>query len=184
MRVIAGNYGGRPLKSLPGEGTRPTGDKIKETMFNIIGPYFNGGQVLDLYAGSGALGIEAVSRGMDKAILVDKNRKALQVIKENVEMTKEVEKFEVMQTTSDLALQQLTNRHEPFSLVFLDPPYADQTIEVDIQRMLDGELLTDDVIIVCETASDVNLPEEIGDLAVWRNRKYGKVKLTMYQKGV
>src|SRR5690625_653038 len=71
MRIISGTYGGRSLESLPGRNTRPTGDKLEETMFNIIGPYFSGGKVLDLYAGSGALGIEAVSRGMDEAVLVD-----------------------------------------------------------------------------------------------------------------
>lgn len=183
MRVIAGNYGGRPLKSLPGDSTRPTGDKLKETMFNIIGPYFNGEKVLDLYAGSGALGIEAISRGAKGAVLVDRNRKALQVIKENVEMTKEVEKFETLATASELALQQLSNRQEQFSLVFLDPPYAKQTIEQDIEKMLEGNILADDVKIICETASDVELPEKIGDLVITRNRKYGKVRLTIYQKG-
>src|SRR5690625_1803012 len=77
MRIISGTYGGRRLESLPGRNTRPTGDKLKETMFNIIGPYFSGGKVLDLYAGSGALGIEAVSRGMDEAVLVDNNHTAI-----------------------------------------------------------------------------------------------------------
>lgn len=183
MRVIAGSYGGRPLKSLPGETTRPTGDKLKETMFNLIGPYLNGETVLDLYAGSGALGIEAVSRGALNAVLVDKNRKALQVIKENIGITKEMEKFEVLSSTSKLALQQLSNRDETFSLIFLDPPYAKQTIEKDIKKMLEADLLADNARIICETDSDVELPNEIEDLIVTKNRQYGKVRLTIYEKG-
>lgn len=183
MRVIAGTYGGRPLKSLPGDNTRPTGDKLKETMFNMIGPFFDGGQALDLYAGSGALGIEAVSRGIDVAVLVDKNRTAQKIIQENIQMTKEIEKFTALQTPSDLALDQLANSGEKFSLVFLDPPYAKQTIEKDITQMIKGEMLENEAIIVCETSRDVELPSELADLYIWKERTFGKTKLTIYYKG-
>lgn len=88
MRVISGNYRGRRLIPVPGNQTRPTADKVKESMFNMLGPYFDGGQALDLYAGTGALGIEAVSRGMDHATLVDKQYAAIKTIKQNVELTK------------------------------------------------------------------------------------------------
>ena len=184
MRIIAGEYGGRPLASLPGTNTRPTGDKLKETMFNIIGPYFRGGKVLDLYAGSGALGIEAVSRGMDEAVLVDRNRTSVEVIQKNIEMTKEESKFEVMKSTSDAALSQLGMRHERFKLIFLDPPYEKQTIEQDIEQLAQLDLIDDVALIVCETAKKVTLPQEIGEVKVWQERNYGKIKLTIYQKGV
>lgn len=184
MRIIAGEYGGRPLESLPGDNTRPTGDKLKETLFNIIGPYFRGGKVLDLYAGSGALGIEAVSRGMDEAVLVDRNRTAVEVINKNIEMTKEEWKFETLHTSADAALSQLATRHEKFKLIFLDPPYAKQTIAQDIEQLVQKELIDDIALIVCETAGDVQLPEQIGDVKVWQEREYGKVKFTIYQKGV
>lgn len=183
MRVISGTYGGRTLASLPGDNTRPTGDQLKETLFNIIGPSFKGGKVLDLYAGSGALGIEAVSRGMDEAILVDRSRAAIPVIEENIQMTKEEAKFEALLSSADAALSLLGNRHEKFTLVFLDPPYGKQTIEEDILQLLQYELLNDVALIVCETDKNVTLPEEIGELFTWQVRKYGNAKLTIYQKG-
>lgn len=183
MRIISGTYGGRPLESLPGDFTRPTGDKLKETLFNMIGPYFTGGKVLDLYAGSGALGIEAVSRGMDEAVLVDKSRSAIDIISTNIEMTKEEAKFEVLNTVSDAALSQLANRHEKFTLIFLDPPYEDQEIEQDIRKIIQQDLLNDVALIVCETADGVSLPEEIEDVQLWQTRDYKNTKITIYQKG-
>ena len=183
MRIIAGTYGGRPLKSLSGNNTRPTGDKLKETLFNIIGPYFRGGRVLDLYAGSGALAIEAVSRGIDEAVLVDRSREAVSVIQENVQMTKEGHKFEVIQAPSTVALDRLAGRGDQFKLVFLDPPYDKQTMVDDIKRLTEGDMLDDIAMIVCETGNRVELPETIGELSVWQEKKYGKVKLTIYLKG-
>lgn len=182
MRIISGAYGGRRLESLPGKNTRPTGDKLKETMFNIIGPYFKGGKVLDLYAGSGALGIEAVSRGMNEAILVDSNRTAIRVIKENIKMTKEEHKFEALSSSSDAALSVLANRHEKFNLIFLDPPYDKQSIEEDIKQLIKQDLLDEIALVVCEVASDVILPEKIEDIPLWDERRFGKTKLYIYQK--
>lgn len=182
MRVISGTYGGRPLKSLASELTRPTGDKLKETLFNLIGPYFKGGNVLDLYAGSGALGIEAVSRGMDQAVLVDNNYEAIQIINENVTMTKEEMKFEVMNTSADAALNTLAIRHEKFSLIFLDPPYEKQEVETDIEKIIEQDLLNDIAVIVCEVARDVELPEAIEELSLWDERVYRTKKLVIYQK--
>ena len=92
MRVVAGKYGGRPLKTLDGKTTRPTTDKVKGAIFNMIGPYFDSGRVLDLYAGSGSLAIEAISRGMETAILVERDRRAQAIISENIEITKEPER--------------------------------------------------------------------------------------------
>lgn len=182
MRIIAGNYGGRFLESLEGRNTRPTSDKLKETIFNIIGPYFNGGKTLDLYAGSGGLGIEAVSRGMDAAVLVDSNRAAVDIIKSNVAVTKESEKFEVLHTSADAALNLLAQQQEKFTLVFLDPPYENQAIGADLQRLVDLELLADVALVLCEVARDVDLPESFGELEVWTDRVYGKTRLVMYQK--
>lgn len=182
MRIISGDYGGRRLESLPGMNTRPTGDKLKETMFNIIGPYFSGGKVLDLYAGSGALGIEAVSRGMDEAVLVDSSRTAIRVINENVKVTKEERKFEVVNSSSDAALNVFATRHEKFTLVFLDPPYEKQTVEQDIEQIIIQDMLDDVALIVCEVASDVILPEEIAGVSLWDERRFGKTRLYIYQK--
>ena len=96
MKIVSGTYGGRPLKTLEGKTTRPTSDKVRGAMFNMIGPYFDGGRVLDLYAGSGGLSIEAVSRGMEQAVLVEKDRRAQAIIASNIQMTKESHKFQLL----------------------------------------------------------------------------------------
>ena len=94
MRVVAGEFGGRKLKTLSGNNTRPTTDKVKGAIFNMIGPYFDGGKALDLFSGSGSLGIEAVSRGMDQAVLVEKNFRAMEINLENIAVTKNESAFQ------------------------------------------------------------------------------------------
>lgn len=96
MRVISGQQGGLRLKPVPGKQTRPTTDKVKESIFNMIGPYFDGGQVLDLFAGSGALGIEALSRGMDRCIFIEAQHPAIQTIRQNLSHTKLSERASVL----------------------------------------------------------------------------------------
>ena len=177
MRVVSGKYGGRPLKALDGKTTRPTTDKVKGAIFNMIGPYFDGGRVLDLYAGSGSLGIEAVSRGMNSAVLVEKDRRAQAIVAENIAMTKEVARFELLKMESSRALEQLTGQ---FDLVLLDPPYAKEQIIADIEKMAERKLLSEDIMVVCETDKSVDLPEEIADLGIWKQKIYGISKVTVY----
>lgn len=177
MRVVSGKYGGRPLKTLDGKTTRPTTDKVKGAIFNMIGPYFDGGRVLDLYAGSGSLGIEAVSRGMESAVLVEKDRRAQAIVAENIAMTKEVARFELLKMESSRALEQLTGQ---FDLVLLDPPYAKEQITADIKKMAECKLLSEDIMVVCETDKSVDLPEEIADLGIWKQKIYGISKVTVY----
>ena len=177
MRVVSGKYGGRPLKTLDGKITRPTTDKGKGAIFNMIGPYFDGGRVLDLYAGSGSLGIEAVSRGMESAVLVEKDRRAQAIVAENIAMTKEVARFELLKMESSRALEQLTGQ---FDLVLLDPPYAKEQIISDIDKMAERKLLSEDIMVVCETDKSVDLPEEIADLGIWKQKIYGISKVTVY----
>ena len=177
MRVVSGKYGGRPLKTLDGKTTRPTTDKVKGAIFNMIGPYFDGGRVLDLYAGSGSLGIEAVSRGMNSAVLVEKDRRAQAIVAENIAMTKEVARFELLKMESSRALEQLTGQ---FDLVLLDPPYAKEQIIADIEKMAERKLLSEDIMVVCETDKSVDLPEEIADLGIWKQKIYGISKVTVY----
>ncbi|MGT2715501.1 16S rRNA (guanine(966)-N(2))-methyltransferase RsmD [Streptococcus respiraculi] len=177
MRIISGNYGGRPLKTLPGKTTRPTSDKVRGAMFNMIGPYFNGGRVLDLFAGSGGLSIEAVSRGMAQAVLVERDRQAQAIIKENIAMTKEAGKFQLLQMEANQALQVVKG---PFDLVFLDPPYAKETIVETVTSLCQKNLLAEEVMVVCETDKQVQLPEEIADLGIWKEKIYGISKVTVY----
>lgn len=143
----------------------------------MIGPYFEGGRVLDLYAGSGGLSIEAVSRGMSSAVLVERDRKAQAVITENIQMTKEVSKFQLLKMEAERALEQVNG---PFDLVFLDPPYAKEQIVADIEKMAERNLFSEEVMVVCETDKSVELPEEIACLGIWKEKIYGISKVTVY----
>ena len=143
----------------------------------MIGPYFEGGRVLDLYAGSGGLSIEAVSRGMSSAVLVERDRKAQAIVAENIQMTKEVGKFELLKMDAERALEQVSRE---FDLIFLDPPYAKEQIVADIEKMAERELFSEDVMVVCETDKAVELPEEIACLGIWKEKIYGISKVTVY----
>ncbi len=143
----------------------------------MIGPYFEGGRVLDLYAGSGGLSIEAVSRGMSSAVLVERDRKAQAIVAENIQMTKEVGKFELLKMDAERALEQVSGE---FDLIFLDPPYAKEQIVADIEKMDEKELFSEDVMVVCETDKAVELPEEIACLGIWKEKIYGISKVTVY----
>ncbi len=143
----------------------------------MIGPYFEGGRVLDLYAGSGSLSIEAVSRGMASAVLVERDRKAQAIVAENIQMTKEVGKFQLLKMEAERALEQVSGE---FDLIFLDPPYAKEQIVADIEKMAERALFSEDVMVVCETDKAVELPEEIACLGIWKEKIYGISKVTVY----
>ena len=177
MKIVSGIYGGRPLKTLEGKTTRPTSDKVRGAIFNMIGPYFEGGRVLDLYAGSGGLSIEAVSRGMSSAVVVERDRKAQAIVAENIQMTKDVGKFQLLKMDAERALEQISGE---FDLIFLDPPYAKEQIVADIEKMAEKELFSEDVMVVCETDKAVELPEEIACLGIWKEKIYGISKVTVY----
>lgn len=177
MRVVAGEFGGRPLKTLEGRTTRPTTDKVKGAIFNMIGPFFDGGRVLDLFSGSGSLAIEAISRGMSSAVLVEKDRRAQAVIQANIKMTKSEKQFQLLKMDAARALTQLTGK---FDLVLLDPPYAKEQIVADIEKLEERQLLSQDVLLVCETDKEVELPEEIAGLGIWKQKIYGISKVTVY----
>ena len=177
MKIVSGTYGGRLLKTLEGKTTRPTSDKVRGAMFNMIGPYFDGGRVLDLYAGSGGLSIEAISRGMEQAVLVEKDRRAQGIIASNIQMTKESHKFQLLKMEAHQALNQLQGT---FDLIFLDPPYAKEQIVADIEALAERGLLGEEVMVVCETDKAVDLPEEIACLGIWKEKIYGISKVTVY----
>ncbi|CAX00017.1 TPA: 16S rRNA (guanine(966)-N(2))-methyltransferase RsmD [Streptococcus equi subsp. zooepidemicus] len=177
MRIVSGEFGGRPLKTLEGKTTRPTSDKVRGAIFNMIGPYFKGGRVLDLFAGSGGLSIEAISRGMSEAVLVERDRKAQAIIQANIEMTKASQQFTLLKMDAERALDHLSGQ---FDVVFLDPPYAKETIVANIEALVEKNLLSDEVMIVCETDRSVALPEEIAWLGIWKEKQYGISKVTVY----
>ncbi|KGA97037.1 rRNA methyltransferase [Alkalihalobacillus alcalophilus ATCC 27647 = CGMCC 1.3604] len=180
MRVISGTKKGITLKAVPGQSTRPTTDKVKEAIFNIIGPYFNGGIGLDLYGGSGGLSIEALSRGLEKMIIVDQDKKAIATIKANLERCQLLEQTETYRNDAGRALKALIKRELRFQLIFLDPPYAKEKIASEIAIISDFRLLADDGLIVVEHGKDHPLQERIGNLSVLRQETYGDTRITIY----
>jgi 16S rRNA (guanine966-N2)-methyltransferase len=182
MRVVAGSKKGHPLQAVPGKGTRPTVDKVKESIFNIIGPYFDGGYVLDLYAGTGGLGIEALSRGAQHCIFVDANRKAVSIVNENLTATGFHSQAEVYRNDANRALSALAKREIQFRIVFLDPPYAQQKIESQIAILHDHNLLSKDAVIVAEHDAKDILSDQIGSLSKARESTYGQTTITVYQR--
>ncbi|MCU5682231.1 16S rRNA (guanine(966)-N(2))-methyltransferase RsmD [Bacillus wiedmannii] len=181
MRVVSGKCKGHPLKAVPGNTTRPTTDKVKESIFNMIGPYFDGGIALDLFGGSGGLGIEAISRGIDKAIFVDRDNKAIKVIHQNLESCRIQEQAEVYRNDAERAVKALIKREISFDLILIDPPYKDQKIVSLISVMDHHGLLHRDGLIMSEHGNDVVLPDSIGSLVKVRAENYGITAISIYK---
>ena len=177
MRVITGEARGRRLVTLEGDDVRPTTDKVKEGIFNIIQFDIPGSNVLDLFAGSGQLGIEAISRGAKHCCFVDASKRSLDVVKENLKCCG----FEKRASTflGD-SISYITLSHDVFDIVFLDPPYRKQLIDKALPIL--ASKVSDGGIIVCETAVEEELPETAGEFALAREYKYGKIKITTYRK--
>lgn len=179
MRIISGEFGGRRLSAVPGMQTRPTTDKVKEAMFNILNRYPKEGQVLDLYSGSGGLGIEAVSRGYNHAFLVDHQYAAIKTIKSNVAVTKHSEQFTILKMDAFKALQYFAKQQQQFSLVLLDPPYKQQKI-MKILTILDQlHLLTNNAIVLAETDTTVDY-QTMAHYELVRQQKYGITLVTVF----
>lgn len=184
MRVVSGIRKGIALKAVPGSSTRPTTDKVKEAMFNMIGPYFDGGVILDLFAGSGGLGIEALSRGAEKAIFVDRDGKAIQTIQENVNTCDFADKTEIYRNEAERALKAVIKRGLSFDIIFLDPPYKKQQLLKLLEIINAENVLTDSGTIVCEHGSDIELPDTVGVLEKRKHEKYGIISITIYHKPI
>ena len=182
MRVISGQFRGRRLAAVPGEGTRPTADKVKESMFNMLGPYFDGGQALDLYAGTGALGIEAVSRGMVHATLVDKAYPAIKTIKANLAVTKAEDQFTVIKAPVGKALAQLGESDQQFDLIMADPPYAKQEVLAQLAQIHELNLLAPGGRVLLETGLDVDYHETIAGYEILRHQTYGVAQVLILQR--
>ena len=184
MRVVAGKYGSRPLKAVPGMNTRPTTDKVKEAIFSALGGYLASGYCLDLYGGSGGLAIEAVSRGMSHAVITEKYRPAIQTIQANIKMTKEEQHFTLLAGDNRVALTKwrAQNPSVCFELVLLDPPYAKQTIVADIEWLVQQQLVDAATVFVCETDDQTTLPAMIAGYRLTRQKRYGQTQVYFYEK--
>lgn len=176
MRVITGKARGTLLSAPDGLDTRPTGDKVKESIFSIIQFDVPGARVLDLFAGSGQLGIEALSRGAASAVFVEKNPVAVKCIERNLEKTRLKEGSTVVKQH---ALSYLQSTGNVFDIAILDPPYMSSNLN-DALPLL-AEHMSDEGIIICETDIEHNMPDEFSDFLLNREYRYGKTKLYLYR---
>lgn len=179
MRIISGRARGTKLFTLEGLDTRPTLDRVKEPLFSIIGLKIQDADVLDLFSGSGALGLEALSRGAKKAILCDNSKKAIQIIENNIKKTKL--NAEIINDDFIKCLEKL--KEKQFDLIFLDPPYETNYIERAINKILECNLLKKDGLIIAETDNQ-KIVENIEKLDITVNsiRKYGRVILIFLKR--
>lgn len=177
MRVITGKARGVQLKTPDGMLTRPTADRVKEALFSIISFDIPGAKVLDLFGGTGQLGIEALSRGAERCVFVDAREDACKLIKENLKRTK----LEGTVIRSDY-MEYLNRCKEQFSIIFLDPPYAEEYLENAINRIAEIDILQTDGIIVAERPVGKELPWEFDGYQRSKDYKYGKTLLTIYRR--
>lgn len=180
MRVVSGQYKGKSLKAVPGNSTRPTTDKVKEAIFNMIGPYFEGGICLDLFAGSGGLGIEALSRGVEKVLFVDRDGKAIQTIYDNLKTCNLDVQAEVYRNDFKRALKAIIKRGLVFDYIFLDPPYAKQQLTEILEIIDENRLLQEQGVIICEHSSDVVLPTTVRNLTQIKQETYGIITISIF----
>ncbi|MCU6712302.1 16S rRNA (guanine(966)-N(2))-methyltransferase RsmD [Paenibacillus sp. J5C_2022] len=181
MRVVAGQARGRVLKAVPGMNTRPTMDKVKEAIFSMIGPYFDGGVALDLFAGTGGLGIEAWSRGIARIIFVDREKLSIDTIRHNVKAAGAEQAAEIYRNDAERALKALAKRGLSFRLVFLDPPYRMTNMDAMISGMAEAGMLELDAIVVIEHDTAVVYPDEIAEFQCLKKAKYGDTSVTVYR---
>ena len=185
MRVISGTARGKKLKTLEGLETRPTLDRVKEAIFNILQFDLKETTVLDLFSGSGAIGIEALSRGAKEAVFCDKSNRAINIIKENLEATRLINKSEIMNKDYKEALQILKNENKKFNIIFLDPPYKSNYAVEAIKHIIKYKLITEDGTIIVET-DDENIIKELEkckEIEVYDTRKYGIAYVIFVRKG-
>ncbi len=179
MRVVSGTAKGVVLKTPEGLQTRPTADRVKEAMFSILQFDLPGTEVLDLFGGTGQLGIEAMSRGAKSATFVDEGEKACSLIKENLRRTKMEQQSRVVR--SDY-LAFLRSCKEQYDIILLDPPYAEVFLENALKCITEIDILRSGGIIVCEHPIEKELPWQYAGYTRSRDYKYGKTLITLYRK--
>src|SRR5574344_326582 len=183
MKIISGKYKGRILKGFDLEGTRPTMDRVKESLFAMIQDKLLDASVLDLYAGSGNLAIEALSNGAKKAYLVDNSVQAINVIKSNLKLFK-IDNSVVIKADAISTLNKFICDNITFNLIFLDPPYASDEL-LKVLSFIDKNinLLNDGGLIACETEKDIDA-STYKNLSLYKKRNYGSKKVIILRKSV
>ena len=178
MRVVAGRYGSRPLKPVPGLNTRPTTDKIKESIFNILFEIGEGSVVLDLFCGSGAIGIEFLSRGAEKVYFCDFSDDSIKITKRNLENAGLLTKSIIMKKNYMDCLNYFYSNDLKFDYIFLDPPYKYEYIEKTLDYIWNNNILKEDGIIILETNKDIF----VENFQVIKEKKYSKIKVVFLER--
>ena len=179
MRVITGSARGRRLKELEGMETRPTTDRVKEGLFSALQFDIEGRKVLDLFAGTGQLGIECLSRGAASAVFVDRRADALKRIRENLKDTDLTDRARVV---AGDAVEYLKGVREKFDLILLDPPYASGLLGKALEDIAAFDICREHGIIVAESAVETELPALAPPYSLYRQYRYGKIKLSVYHR--
>ena len=179
MRVISGLYKGRNILGFDIDGTRPTQDRVKESVFGSIQDYLDDSIVLDLFSGSGNLAIESLSNGASKAYLVDNSKEAIDIINKNINDIK-VDNAIVIKDDYMNALKYFKNNNIVFDIVFLDPPYKDDYIDISIRFLLDNNMIKKNSIIVCEFENNIKTDYE--ELEIKKEKKFGYKKIVIFKR--
>lgn len=181
MKIISGKYKGRTLKGFNIVGTRPTMDRVKESVFAMIQDYIKDSTILDLYSGTGNLGIEALSNGARKAFLVDNNKIAIKTINENLKMLN-INNAYVLNNDAKDALKYFIGNRKVFDIIFLDPPYKTNELDKSLTTINDNiKILSNNVLIVCETELDINY-EKYSNFIIYKTRRYGDKTVTILKR--
>lgn len=181
MRIITGSARGTRLETLDGEEiTRPTPERVKEAIFNMLAFDLEGRRVLDLFAGSGQMGLEALSRGAASAMFCDHNRAAADIVKRNAQKTKLNDRVRVLNTDYKAAIRTMAGK-EKFDIILLDPPYDSDMVQDAIDRILRADIVADRAIFVCE--SDRKEPFHGEGLTLHRHNRYGRTYVTVLLRG-
>lgn len=177
MRIISGKARGTKLYTLDGTATRPTLDRVKESLFNIIQNDIEDSTVLDLFSGSGAICLEFLSRGAKRAVLCDSSKDAIKIIKQNVQKTHFEEKVEVYNMEFTKLVERLQN--QKFDIIYIDPPYATDFIKISLEKIIEYELVNENTKIIVETDDETRILNQIEkmDVEITDKRKYGRATI-------
>lgn len=177
MRIISGKARGTKLYTLDGTATRPTLDRVKESLFNIIQNDIEDSTVLDLFSGSGAIGLEFLSRGAKRAVLCDSSKDAIKIIKQNVQKTHFEEKVEAYNMEFTKLVERLQN--QKFDIIYIDPPYATDFIKISLEKIIEYELVNENTKIIVETDDETRILNQIEkmDVEITDKRKYGRATI-------
>jgi 16S rRNA (guanine966-N2)-methyltransferase len=199
MRIISGTFKGRRLKTVEGLDVRPTSDRLRETLFNILTPRIRESRFLDLCAGSGAIGIEAASRGASEVVFVDKSPRACAVIKENLAMIGAQDEARIIQGDALAVVKQLENtlnlqpdsqvKRSPqttskFDIVYLDPPYVSFIYTDVLQQLATSQIIDEDSLVIVEHRTKTFLERAYGNLKIYREVKQGESSLAFFSKSI